>query len=76
MDGIDLREALLAATREGPVAGWCDRMAAVAEAAGLDPAAVNWADAPQIVAFRIVGLAERKGRFDELASAVSRRTTP
>lgn len=62
----EMVEALLAATREGPAAGWCNRLAAWAALAGLDPADVAWCKPPRIVAHEVVSLAERRRAVEGL----------
>ncbi len=67
-----VREGLLALTREGPASGWCDRLAEVAGAVGIEAASINWCEAPRVVAHQMVSHCQKMGTVDRLVALVAR----
>ena len=67
-----LEEEILEATKEGEITLWTERIAQLAEAAGILVAGVNWSGSPATVANRVASAAANHMVVDKLLELMSK----
>jgi hypothetical protein len=73
--GIDIRrvtDLILAVTKEGPVTGWAERIAQLAERAELPVSRIDWQGSPASIAFRVIEAANGYGYVEALLAEIER----
>ena len=69
----ELREQIIAMTKDGRVQDWVERIADIAREVGLDLSSISWQGAPVEVAIEVIRFAEKHTKLDTLRNVLSKR---